>query len=157
MIDDPFQIILVLAGVMSILGLTFQFCRFIAPHAKKTALAILVHLPPITRKQAFERAVKRSVPLVSLLAERQWEEYSKKTVWIPSGDGRTFWPIPPPKPGPGHLIANFLYALERLEYDPAKADWEQLQEIGSEDIELAWNQLESREGIQHPLTPFRNL
>lgn len=69
-------------------------------------------------------------------------EHSKKSVWIP-----------PSKPGPSHPIGVFPSALERCEFDPSKSDWEQLYRFGPKDVETAWNHLENREGLQHPLTP----
>lgn len=157
MFDDLYKEIAVVSGAMYILERTYRFCRFIAPRARKTAIAIWLHLPPVTRRQWFERAISQSTPLLSALAERAMEEHCQRAVWVPAIDGREGWWIPPSKPGPSHPVYGFLAALEECEFDPSRAEWEQLRRFGSESVDSVWKYLENREGIQHPLTPFRNL
>lgn len=158
MSEELFRILIVINSFIMLSLAVDTYRRLVKWDFRNVASAILMHLPPLTRKEWFKRAVNRSIPLLFDLSKKAMDEHFKKGgFWVPpSGDQPGYW-IPASKPGPGHGVSMFIYALENHEFDPSQAVWEQLRKIGSEDIERMWEQLEDRDGLQNPFDPFKSL
>jgi hypothetical protein len=159
--EELFRIIVVInSTVMLILALD-TYRRLVGWDIKDLVTIMWLHSPRLTRKQWFDRAVSRSVPLLSELSKRAMDEHFEKgSIWVPETVDPRFpsghW-IPASKPGPGHGIHMFIYALEHHDFDSSVSAWEQLEKIGSKEIDGIWESLESREGLKYPLADFKLL